>query len=167
MSCSQIQGGQRRDAYWPEARQATDHVVREHNGSPLTFCVNGTRICIDGHCHALILESYSKSPEQKCKLGIEHHKEKVKISCFICTSKSLSSQPFENCSQCFMFCRISEKSYSGQSVHSWRMWHKALGDWIHSWATFCPKLICALCTDAKIIQFMECYANTHWTLWDS
>lgn len=53
------------------------------------------------------------------------------------------------------------------SVPSWRMWHKAPGDWIHSGATFCPKLICALCTDAKIIQFMECYANTHWTLWDS
>ena len=32
---------------------------------------------------------------------------------------------------------------------------------IYSFATFCPQLICALLTDAKIIQFTECYASTH------
>lgn len=35
-----------------------------------------------------------------------------------------------------------------------------LGHLVHSSATFCPELICALSTDAKIIQFMECYAST-------
>ena len=32
---------------------------------------------------------------------------------------------------------------------------------IYSFATFCPQVICALLTDAKIIQFTECYASTH------
>ena len=44
---------------------------------------------------------------------------------------------------------------------------QASGHLIYSLTTFCPQLICALPTDAKIIQFTECYASARWTLWDS
>lgn len=139
--------------------------MKEHNGIPLTSCVNGTSICIDGHL-AQSLESCSKSPGQKCKLGMNIVKRRSKLTVWLLCRWVYLHSPLKiavSASRSVTYTRVLLRT----SINSWSMWHETLGPWIHSWTTFCPKLICALCTDAKIIRFMECYASTHWTLWDS
>lgn len=79
----------------------------------------------------------------------------------------LSLWSFGNCSSyAAHLCYITHQSWGGRAL-ALGLECVTLGHLIHSFPTFCPKLICALSSDAKIIQFMERYASTHWTLWDS
>lgn len=138
--------------------EATVHRVGEHAGLSPAIHISTTSRGMGGGHGSPSLGRCSQSPEQKLEFFVEPHEEKDEMRCLTPVSMILSSQPLEN--------RASTSHSVTYNTHILLRKEQQV-HWIYSFATFCPQLLCALPTDAKIIQFTECYASAHWTLWDS